>query len=74
MELLLLTADPEPGSALPALSLLGHVMRPAAPEVTALLDAGSYDAVLVDARWIWPVRAACAGCWDPLAWMCRWSS
>ena len=50
MELLLLTADPGPGSVLPALSLLPHVVRPAAPEVAALLDAGPYDVVLVDAR------------------------
>ncbi|MBV9012733.1 MAG: response regulator transcription factor [Pseudonocardiales bacterium] len=50
MELLLLTADPSPASVLPALSLLGHGMRSAAPEVAALLDAGPYDAVLVDAR------------------------
>jgi DNA-binding response OmpR family regulator len=50
MELLLLTADPDPGSVLPALSLLPHGVRPAAPEVAALLDAGPYDAVLVDAR------------------------
>jgi DNA-binding response OmpR family regulator len=50
MELLLLTADAEPGSVLPALSLLGHGVRSAGPEVAALLDAGPYDAVLVDAR------------------------
>jgi DNA-binding response OmpR family regulator len=50
MELLLLTADPKPESVLPALSLLPHGVRPTAPEVAALLDAGPYDAVLVDAR------------------------
>ncbi len=50
MELLLLTADPEPGSVLPALTLLPHGVRTAAPEVAALLDAGPHDAVLVDAR------------------------
>ena len=50
MELLVLTADPEAGSVLPALSLLAHGVRSAAPEVAALLDAGPYDAVLVDAR------------------------
>ena len=50
MELLLLTADPEAGSVLPALSMLAHGVRSAAPEVAALLDAGPYDAVLVDAR------------------------
>ncbi|MGH3602253.1 MAG: DNA-binding response regulator, partial [Pseudonocardiaceae bacterium] len=46
MELLLLTADPDPPSMLPALCLLGHGVRSAAPEVAALLDAGPYDAVL----------------------------
>jgi DNA-binding response OmpR family regulator len=50
MELLLLTADPKPESVLPALALLPHGVRPTAPEVAALLDAGPYDAVLVDAR------------------------
>ncbi|HEY6424784.1 MAG TPA: response regulator transcription factor [Pseudonocardiaceae bacterium] len=50
MELLLLTTDPGPASVLPALSLLPHSVRPAAPEVAALLDAGPHDAVLVDAR------------------------
>ncbi len=50
MELLLLTADSAPGSALPALTLLTHGVRSAAPEVAALLDAGPYDVVLVDAR------------------------
>jgi DNA-binding response OmpR family regulator len=50
VELLLLTADPSPESVLPALSLLPHGVRTAAPEVAALLDAGPHDAVLVDAR------------------------
>ena len=50
MELLLLTADPVPGSVLPALSVLAHGVRSAAPQVGALLDAGPSDAVLVDAR------------------------
>jgi DNA-binding response OmpR family regulator len=50
VELLLLTADPDPGSVLPALTLLPHGVRTAAPEVAALLDAGPHDAVLVDAR------------------------
>jgi len=50
VELLLLTADPDPGSVLPALALLPHGVRTAAPEVAALLDAGPHDAVLVDAR------------------------
>ena len=38
MELLLLTADPDPGSVLPALTLLPHGVRTAAPEVAALLE------------------------------------
>ena len=50
LDLLLLTADPEPGSVLPSLMLLPHTVRTQAPEVTALLDAGSRDAVVVDAR------------------------
>ena len=50
MELLLLTNDPDPGSVLPALALLPHGVRTAAPEVAALLDADPHDAVLVDAR------------------------
>src|ERR1700754_3555915 len=50
LDLLLLTADPTPGSALPSLMLLPHNVRIQAPEVTALLDAGSRDVVLVDAR------------------------
>jgi DNA-binding response OmpR family regulator len=50
LDLLLLTADPTPSSALPSLTLLPHHVRSQAPEVTALLDAGSRDVVLVDAR------------------------
>ena len=50
MELLLLTADRDPDSVLPALGLLAHRVRSAAPDIAALLDAGPYDAVLVDAR------------------------
>ncbi|WP_156754503.1 winged helix-turn-helix transcriptional regulator [Actinokineospora pegani] len=50
LDLLLLTADPEPGSVLPSLMLLPHTVRTQAPEVTALLEAGSRDAVVVDAR------------------------
>jgi hypothetical protein len=60
MELLLLTADPEADSVLPALSMLAHGVRSAAPEIAALLDASPYDAVLVDGhrqldevRWVW---------------------
>ncbi len=50
LDLLLLTADPAPGSVLPSLMLLPHNVRTQPPEVTALLEAGSRDAVLVDAR------------------------
>jgi len=50
LDLLLLTADPTPGAVVPSLTLLPHRVRTQAPEVTALLDAGSRDAVLVDAR------------------------
>jgi DNA-binding response OmpR family regulator len=50
VELLLLTAGPDPGSVLPALTLLPHQVRTAVPEIAALLDAGPHDAVLVDAR------------------------
>ncbi|MBW0104244.1 response regulator transcription factor [Pseudonocardia sp. KRD291] len=50
MELLLLTTAPDAATVLPALALLPHGVRTAAPEVAALLDAGPHDAVLVDAR------------------------
>jgi DNA-binding response OmpR family regulator len=50
MELLLLTADPDPDAVLPALTLLPHVVRALGAEVSALLDAGPHDAVVVDAR------------------------
>jgi DNA-binding response OmpR family regulator len=50
VDLLLLTADPQPSAVLPALSLLPHNVRTLEPEVSALLAAGPHDAVLVDAR------------------------
>ena len=50
MDLLLLTTAPDAATVLPALALLPHRVRTAAPEVAALLDAGPHDAVLVDAR------------------------
>ena len=50
VDLLLLTNDPEPGQVLPALGLLSHKVRAHEPDVAALLEAGPYDAVLVDAR------------------------
>lgn len=50
MELLLLTADLHPEAVLPSLSLLVHTVRTAPPEVSALLEAGSAEVVIVDAR------------------------
>ncbi|MEO9222271.1 MAG: response regulator transcription factor [Mycobacteriaceae bacterium] len=50
MDLLLLTADPDPDAVLPALVLLSHSVRVLAPEVPALFDAGTCDVALVDAR------------------------
>ncbi|HCA52490.1 MAG TPA: transcriptional regulator [Mycobacterium sp.] len=50
MDLLLLTADPNPDSVLPSLSLLAHTVRCAPSEVSSLLDAGAADVALVDAR------------------------
>ena len=49
--LLLLTGAMAPSTeTLPALGLLPHTVRVAAPDVTALLGSGPVDAVLVDAR------------------------
>ena len=49
--LLLLTSALTPSAeVLPALGLLGHTVRVAPLEVSALLDAAPVDAVLVDAR------------------------
>lgn len=50
MDLLLLTADPEPESVLPALALLAHTVRAVPTEVSSLLEAGSADVAIVDAR------------------------
>jgi DNA-binding response OmpR family regulator len=50
LDLLLLTADPNPDSVLPSLSLLAHTVRCAPSEVSSLLDAGAADVALVDAR------------------------
>ena len=50
MDLLLLTADPNPESVLPSLALLAHTVRSAPTEVASLLEAGSADVALVDAR------------------------
>lgn len=50
MELLLLTSDPNPEAVLPSLALLPHHVRPAPTKVASLLEAGSADVALVDAR------------------------
>ena len=50
MDLLLLTADPDPESVLPSLALLAHTVRAAPTEVASLLEAGSADIAVVDAR------------------------
>ena len=50
MDLLLLTTDPHSDSVLPSLSLLSHVVRTAPADIASLLEAGSADAVIVDAR------------------------
>lgn len=50
LDLLLLTADPNPDAVLPSLSLLAHTVRCAPSEVSSLLDAGAADVALVDAR------------------------
>src|ERR1700737_1633813 len=49
MDLLLLTAEPHPDVVLPSL-LLGHTLRTPPPDVSALLEAGSADVLIVDAR------------------------
>nr|WP_206025811.1 response regulator transcription factor [Rhodococcus sp. 14C212] len=48
--MLLLTSDPTPDAVLPSLSLLAHSVRPAPTEVSSLLEAGSADIAIVDAR------------------------
>lgn len=50
MELLLLTSDSNPEAVLPSLALLSHTVRPAPTEVSSLLEAGTADVALVDAR------------------------
>ena len=50
MDLLLLTVDPHPESVLPSLTLLAHTVRTAPTEVSSLLEAGSADVAIVDAR------------------------
>jgi len=50
VDLLLLTADPNPDSVLPALSLLAHNVRVAPTEVSSLMEVGNADVAIVDAR------------------------
>ncbi len=50
LDLLLLTVDPHPESVLPSLSLLAHNVRAAPSEVSSLLEAGTADVAIVDAR------------------------
>ncbi|EID54521.1 winged helix-turn-helix transcriptional regulator [Saccharomonospora xinjiangensis] len=50
LDLLVLTPEQRATSVLPALELLPHTVRVRAPEVTAVLDAGHCDVVVVDAR------------------------
>jgi DNA-binding response OmpR family regulator len=50
LDLLLLTVDPHPDSVLPSLSLLAHNVRSAPTEVSSLLEAGTADVAIVDAR------------------------
>jgi DNA-binding response OmpR family regulator len=50
LDLLVLTAEQDANAVLPALDLLPHTVRVRAPEVTALLDAGPRDVILLDAR------------------------
>jgi DNA-binding response OmpR family regulator len=50
LDLLLLTPEPNPDVVLPSLSLLAHTLRTAPPDVSSLLEAGSADILIVDAR------------------------
>ncbi|EHR63757.1 winged helix-turn-helix transcriptional regulator [Saccharomonospora cyanea] len=50
LDLLVLTPEQRATSVLPALELLPHTVRVRAPEITALLDAGHLDVIVVDAR------------------------
>ena len=50
MNLLLLTADPDPNSVLPALDLLPVNLRSAAPEAVSLVTSNPDGLVLLDAR------------------------
>ncbi|MET9329419.1 response regulator transcription factor [Tsukamurella sp. NPDC003166] len=50
MDLILFTSDREPDTVLPSLSLLPHTVRPLPADVSSLLEVGSADVALVDAR------------------------
>ena len=50
MDLLLLTAEPAVDSVLPSLSLLAHTVRTAPTDVSSLLEAGTAEVVIDDAR------------------------
>jgi DNA-binding response OmpR family regulator len=50
LDLLMLTPEQRAISVLPALDLLPHTVRVRAPEVTAILDAGHCDVIVLDAR------------------------
>ncbi|MBB5853672.1 DNA-binding response regulator [Amycolatopsis umgeniensis] len=50
LDLLVLTAETDATAVLPALDLLPHTVRVRPPEVTALLDAGHRDVIVLDAR------------------------
>jgi DNA-binding response OmpR family regulator len=50
LDLLVLTAEAHADPVLPSLSLLSHTVRTAPAEVSSLLEAGTADVVIVDAR------------------------
>src|SRR6201995_415739 len=50
LDLLLLTAEPNPDVVLPSLSLLAHTLRTAPPDVSSLLEAGRADILVVAGR------------------------
>src|SRR5699024_1369528 len=50
LDLLLLTSDPQADTVLPSLSLLPHAVRTAMMDVSSLLEAGSTDIAIIDAR------------------------
>src|SRR6476620_1828619 len=50
LDLLLLTVDPHPESVLPSLALLAHNVHTVPTEVSSLLEAGTADVAIVDAR------------------------